>query len=154
MPANLAKGTIILSTLEEPQYECFPALQVRPIPHHYLSCVQETLNLPLYILILTYWRKKLKENIVEKGETAQNEQFHCFPQCFLCNLFLNPFPNKPWFLRVCSTSLLKTMWEKEKLLMTCSFSFFHSVFYPFGELSAVFIKFKIVVCKLFQFGRV
>ena len=30
----------------------------------------------------------------------------------------------------------------------------HSVFYPFGELSAIFIKFEIVVCKLFQFGRV
>ena len=22
-----------------------------------------------------------------KGETAQNEQFHLFPQCFLCNLY-------------------------------------------------------------------
>ena len=34
-------------------------------------------------------------------------------------LTLNPFPNKPWFVRVCSTSLLKTLWEKEKLLVTC-----------------------------------
>ena len=67
---------------------------------------------------------------------------------------VNPFPNKPWFLRVCSTSLLKTLWEKEKLLVTSNFSFSHSVFYPFGELSAIFIKFKIVFCKLFQFGRV
>ena len=32
------------------------------------------------------------------------------------NHSLNPFPNKPcWFLRVCCTSLLKTLWEKEKL---------------------------------------
>ena len=30
----------------------------------------------------------------------------------------------------------------------------HSVFYPIGELSAIFIEFKIVVCKLFSFGRV
>ena len=30
----------------------------------------------------------------------------------------NPFPNKLWFLRVCRTSLLKTLWEKEKLLVT------------------------------------
>ena len=29
---------------------------------------------------------------------------------------INPFPNKPWFLHVWSTSLLKTLWEKEKLL--------------------------------------
>ena len=57
-------------------------------------------------------------------------------------------------LRVCSTSLLKTLWEKEKLLVTRNFSFSHSVFYPFGELSAVFIKFEIVVCKLFLFERV
>ena len=25
---------------------------------------------------------------------------------------LNPFPNKPWFLCVCKTSLLKTLWER------------------------------------------
>ena len=66
----------------------------------------------------------------------------------------NPFPNKPWFLRVCSTSLLKTLWEKEKLLVTSNFSFSHSVFFPFRELPVIFIKFEIVVCKLFQFGRV
>ena len=29
----------------------------------------------------------------------------------------NPFPNKPWVLCVCSASLLKTLWEKEKLLL-------------------------------------
>ena len=67
---------------------------------------------------------------------------------------LNPFPNKPWFLRVCSTSLLKTLWEKEKLLVTSNFSFSHSVFYPFEELSAIFVKLRIVVCKVFEFGRV
>ena len=31
-------------------------------------------------------KKKLQENIVEKGEIAQNEQFRLFPQYFLCNL--------------------------------------------------------------------
>ena len=45
---------------------------------------------------------------------------------------INPFPNKPWFSHVCSTSLLKTLWEKEKLLVTSNFTFSHSVFYPFG----------------------
>ena len=58
---------------------------------------------------------------------------------------LNPFPNKPWFLRVCSTSLLKTLWEKEKLLVTSNFSFSHSVFYPFEEPSSIFIKFENIV---------
>ena len=74
-------------------------------------------------------------------------------KCSLSDPF-NPFPNKPWFLRVCSICLLKTLREKEKLLVTSNFSFSHSVFYPFGKLSIIFIKLKIVVCKLFQFERV
>ena len=65
-----------------------------------------------------------------------------------CNASFNPFPNKPWFLRFCNRSLLKTLWEKEKLLVTSNFSFTHSVFYLFGEPSSIFIKFRIVVCKL------
>ena len=36
----------------------------------------------------TTLKKKALENIVGKGEIAQNEQFHFFPQCFLSNLFL------------------------------------------------------------------
>ena len=113
------------------------------------------------------------EKIVGKVEIAHFEQFLLFPQCFQKALtadklkaglvwvkvketmmVINPFPNKPWFLCVCSTRLLKTLLEKEKLLVTSNFSFFYSVFYPFGELSAIFIEFKIVVCRLFQFGSV
>ena len=84
-----------------------------------------------------------------------NEKWHIFSKSSKVtnNMCINPFRNKPWFLRVCNTTLLKTMWEKKKLLATSNFSFSHSVFYPFGELSAIFIKFEIVVCKLFQFGR-
>ena len=66
----------------------------------------------------------------------------------------NPFPNKSWLLRVCSTSLLKTLREKKKLLVTSNFFFSHIVFYPFVEISAIFIKLEIVVCKLSQFGPV
>ena len=39
----------------------------------------------------------------------------------------NPFPNKSWFLHVCVTS---------------NFFFSHSIFYPFGELSPVIIRFE------------
>ena len=42
---------------------------------------------------------------------------------------------------------------KEKLLITSNFSFSHSVFDLFGEISAIFMELEIVVCKLFQFGR-
>ena len=55
---------------------------------------------------------------------------------------------------VSSLQVLKTLQEKEKLLVTSNFSFSHNVFYPFQELSAIFIKFEIVVCKLFQFRSV
>ena len=58
--------------------------------------------------------------------------------------YFNPFPNKPWFLRVCSTSLLKTLWEKEKLLVTSNFSFSHSVFYPFRRTH--FYPFRRTFC--------
>ena len=43
---------------------------------------------------------------------------------------------------------------KEKLLIPSNFSFSYIVSYPFRELSAIFIKFKFVVCELFQFGRI
>ena len=38
--------------------------------------------------------------------------------------------------------LLKILWKVE------------NVFYLFGEFFAIFIKFRIVICKLFQFGTV
>ena len=59
---------------------------------------------------------------------------------------VNSFRNKLWFLRVCSTRLLKTV-GKGEIATPSNFSCFHSFFfYPFGELSAIFIQFKIVVC--------
>ena len=78
-----------------------------------------------------------------EGAAAGNSSCHNF----------NPFPNKPGFFRVCCTDLLKTLWVKEKLLVTSNISFSHNGFYPFGELPAISVKFKVVVCKLFQFGR-
>ena len=67
---------------------------------------------------------------------------------------INPFPNKAWLLCVCIRKISKTLREKEKLLVTSNFSFSHNVFSYFGQLIAILIKLKIVVCKLFQFGRV
>ena len=80
--------------------------------------------------------------------------FGLFDIRFTFDMTFNLLPNKPWLLRVCSTSLLKTPRENEKLLVTSNFSFSPSVFYPFGEPSAIFNKLEIVVCKLIQFGRV
>ena len=71
-----------------------------------------------------------------------------------CLKQINPFPHNDTFWRPWETSLSKTLWKKEKLLVTNNFSFPHSVFYQFRELSDILIKFKIVVSWLFQFGPV
>ena len=44
---------------------------------------------------------------------------------------LNTFPHNDTFWWPLETSLLKTLWEKEKLLVTSNFSFSHSIFYQF-----------------------
>ena len=44
-----------------------------------------------------------------------------------CVVKVNPFPNKPCFIHVYSTGPLKTLWEKEKLLVTSNFSFSHII---------------------------
>ena len=41
----------------------------------------------------------------------------------------------------------KTLWEQEKMLVTSI------IFSLFGKLSAIFIEFKIVACKHFQFKK-
>ena len=48
--------------------------------------------------------------------------------CRKCYRNFNPFPNNPWFLRVYITSLLKTLSEKEKLLVTSIQAPFLTVF--------------------------
>ena len=83
------------------------------------------------------------QNIVRKGEIVI---WGSFTLGFSANAFnlssINAFQNKPLFLHVCCTSLLKTLWEKEKLLVTS--------FLCFEELSSIFIKYEIVVCNSFN----
>ena len=81
-----------------------------------------------------------------QAETKSRDRVHIH-----ISSLINHFPNKPWFLRICRTSLLKTLWEKEKLLATSNFSFSNSVFYTFGELYTIFIKFKLSSAKSFSF---
>ena len=57
---------------------------------------------------------------------------------FIWHFYSFPFPNKPWFLHVSSSSLSKTLWENEKIALTSNFSFSNSVFYPSEELSSIF----------------
>ena len=64
-----------------------------------------------------------------KRKNAGNNVFYSFIDR---NHHFNPFPHNDIFLCPWETSLLKTLWEKEKLLVTSNFSFSHIVFYPFG----------------------
>ena len=63
------------------------------------------------------------------------------------SIYFNSFPNNPWFSCVCSLSLLKTLCEKEKLLIMSNFSFSHRVFYNFLPFSS---NLKYVVWKPFD----
>ena len=44
------------------------------------------------------------------------------------NLYDSPNKHVDAFWHLCSRWLLKTLWQKEKLLLTCNFSFCHNVF--------------------------
>ena len=71
--------------------------------------------------------------------------------CFIGHCFKTCFSNKPWFLRVCSTSLLETLWGKEKLLVTSNFSFLpQCFFYPFIQLFVIFIESKLSSANYFS----
>ena len=65
-------------------------------------------------------KQDISKIIVKEKKRHILDLIHCrhvsFVLCLCCRYILelfNPFPNKPWFLRVCSTILLKTLWEKE-----------------------------------------
>ena len=98
----------------------------------------------------------MRKTLLEREKNAGNRHFLLFPHFFYpfkieigilatlntlsANAF-NSFLNKPLFLRVCSSSLLKTLWEKEKLFITSNFSFSRNVCYPLRGLSTIFFQF-------------
>ena len=62
--------------------------------------------------------------------------------------YYKPFPKQAWVFTCLQYKPLGNTVGKGEI------AFSHSVFYPFVELSANLIPFEIVVCKLFQFGKV
>ena len=69
------------------------------------------------------------------------------------NDWLTHSQNKPWILRLQYKSFENTV-GKGEIARNKQFILFCSVFYLSRDLFAMFIKFEIVVCKLFQFGGV
>ena len=66
---------------------------------------------------------------------------------------INPFPKKLWFLCVCSSSLLKTLWEKEKLFIPSNSPFPKVLSTLLENFPPYSIEFKIVICKPFLFEK-
>ena len=103
-----------------------------------------------------------------KEEIARYKPFFPFPQCFeklsvsdALNEYLwskglgAPPPKKKkkkklLFLHVYSTSLLKTLLEKENLLLLSNYSFSHNVFNPFREVYAIVITLKLMFANSFS----
>ena len=103
----------------------------------------------LYKTIFDFSKQKLfADNNFDKAqialyvfEIAKNIVGNEMEKCWLPRIFffsegffpgvVNPFPNKPWFFRVCNRSILKTQWEKEKLLVTSNSFLSHSVLFSF-----------------------
>ena len=48
----------------------------------------------------------------------------------LQKVIINPLPHNDDFLCTGGKNLLKTLWEKKKMLVTSIFCFSHDVFYP------------------------
>ena len=62
-------------------------------------------------------------------------QFHSLMvPCNIIQLHLNLFPHTYALLWLCCRQLLKTLWQKEKLLIMSNFSFCHNVFNSFQLL--------------------
>ena len=66
---------------------------------------------------------------------------------------INPLPYNDKFRCTGGKSILKTLWEKMKMLVSSIFFFSHNVFYPMKDNFNVLSNILFVVCKCFQFGK-
>ena len=115
-----------------------------------------------------------------KRRNGRHEQFLLFPQCFQKACFpgaskgvivwewvikqriFDSSPNSSrlqmtqilaQMARFVSDQILKTLWKKEKMLVTSIFSFFSQCLLPYQGEKSFFLKTSIfAVCKCFQFG--
>ena len=88
------------------------------------------------------------ENILETEENASFQHCHFFPQCFYKISVKGLLP-----LSKTSPGLsFENTVGKGENARNEQFLFFPLCFLPVYKLSAIFMKFKIVLCKHFQFG--
>ena len=63
----------------------------------------------------------------------------CDPTLNATDTELTPYIAVPTYNTSRNKSILKILWEKEKILVTCIFSFSYNVFYPIKEKFIIFI---------------
>ena len=97
------------------------------------------------------------KNTVWKAEIVRNRQ-SLLPIVFLKDLYCRHLKNLSHtiltFNDLGKRSLLKTLCEKEKILVTSIFSFSHNVFYPCKDKFQFLSHIYFVICKCFQFEQV
>ena len=116
-----------------------------------IFCPENICRGPIYFCLNNDFCLGEEQMCWEKEKTA----FSAFPTTF-CNKVFNKFLLHSFYshkeLTVSQTSpftrSLKTLWEKEKLLLTSNFFYSQIIFYPFQGPSAISIKFEIFTCKL------
>ena len=69
------------------------------------------------------------------------------------SIVLNPFPNKPWFLSVCCTSVFKTL-QNEEIAHNEQFLPFPRYFLPIRRTLYYFYQTKICSLQTFSVWRV
>ena len=83
-------------------------------------------------------------------------------QSVILSCKVNSLPHSPHFYDLIKESFSKTLWEKEKMLVTSIFSFSHNNFYPFQReflyLSYIFnlssaSAFNLDQSKILSFGK-
>ena len=86
--------------------------------------------------------------------SRQNDFFSSIHGSLFSNNGNSSLPHNPDFKRPRKRRLLKTLWEKEKMLVPSIFSLSHNVFYPFRNKFQFLSPIHFVVCKCFQFAPV
>ena len=78
----------------------------------------------------------------DSGRFIEISQYMCHKSLQESKLiFFNPLPHHPDFQRPWKSKLLKTSWEKEKILVTSILSFTHNALYPIRERNNNFSNF-------------
>ena len=89
-----------------------------------LSGILYLIALPTWRRILTHLQQTTLEILIKQH--SNKSVLKLKPINCLC--IINPFPHIDIFRLICSRWLLKTLWQKVKLLIMCNFIFCHNIF--------------------------